>query len=113
MVHCAACDLVTIARQCHVPGCITPVGENPVVKCSHCGDTRQYLESSCFLSPFRLASEGGLKRINSTVAIIAGMVAAVRLARVEPGEIQRQSPRVRSIISEGITIARMILENVK
>jgi hypothetical protein len=44
---------------------------------------------------------------------VAGLVAAVKLARVESREIQSRSPRVRSIISESITIARMVVEASK
>ena len=44
---------------------------------------------------------------------MAGLVAAVKLARVESREIQSKSPRVRSIVSESITIARMIVEASK
>jgi hypothetical protein len=41
-------------------------------------------------------------------AVVAGLVASVKLARVESKEIQNRSPRVRSIISESIAIARMV-----
>jgi hypothetical protein len=44
------------------------------------------------------------------VAVVAGLVAAVKLARVESREIQNRSPRVRCIISESVTIARMVIE---
>ena len=47
------------------------------------------------------------------VAVVAGLVAAVKLARVESREIHNRSPRVRSIISESITIARMVVEASK
>ena len=47
------------------------------------------------------------------VAVVAGLVAAVKLARVESREIQNRSPRVRFIISESITIARMCVEASK
>jgi hypothetical protein len=43
------------------------------------------------------------------LAVVAGLVAAVKLARVESEEIQCRSPRVRSIISESTTIARMVI----
>jgi hypothetical protein len=45
------------------------------------------------------------------LAIVAGLIAAVRLARVESREIQNRSPRVRSIISESDTIAGMVVED--
>jgi hypothetical protein len=44
------------------------------------------------------------------VAVVAGLIAAVKLARVESREIQNRSPRVRSIISQSVTIARMVIE---
>ena len=47
------------------------------------------------------------------VAIVAGLIAAVKLVRVESREIQSKSPRVRSIVSESITIARMVVEASK
>ena len=47
------------------------------------------------------------------VAVVAGLIAAVKLSRVESREIQNRSPRVRSIISESITIARMVVEASK
>ncbi len=45
----------------------------------------------------------------SVAAVIAGMVTAVRLARVDSAELQRSSPRVRAAVSDGITIAHEIL----
>jgi len=47
------------------------------------------------------------------LAVVAGMIAAVKLARLESTEIQNRSPRVRSIISDSITIARMVVEASK
>jgi hypothetical protein len=47
------------------------------------------------------------------LAVVAGLIAAVKLARVENREIQNRSPRVRSIISESVTIARMVIEASK
>lgn len=47
------------------------------------------------------------------VAVVAGLIAAVKLSRVESREIQNRSPCVRSIISESITIARMVVEASK
>ena len=45
----------------------------------------------------------------STVAVIAGLIAAVKLARVESSEIHRRSPRVRCAISDSVDIAQMVL----
>jgi hypothetical protein len=47
------------------------------------------------------------------VAVVAGLIAGVKLARVESREIQNRSPRVRSIISQSVTIARMVVEASK
>jgi hypothetical protein len=47
------------------------------------------------------------------VAVVAGLIAAVKLSRVESTEIHNRSPRVRSIITESITIARMVVEASK
>jgi hypothetical protein len=47
------------------------------------------------------------------VAVVAGLIAAVKLARVESRGIQNRSPRVRYIISESVTIARMVVEASK
>jgi hypothetical protein len=47
------------------------------------------------------------------VAVVAGLVAAVKLARVESREIQNRSPHVRAIISDSIHIARMVVEAAK
>jgi hypothetical protein len=47
------------------------------------------------------------------LAVVAGLVAAVKLARVESGELVNRSPRVRSAISDSVTIARMVIEAAK
>jgi hypothetical protein len=41
------------------------------------------------------------------VAVVAGLIAAVKLAGVESIELQNRSPRVRSAISDSITLARI------
>jgi hypothetical protein len=38
--------------------------------------------------------------------VVAGLIAAVKLARVESIELQNRSPRVRSAISDSITLTR-------
>lgn len=53
------------------------------------------------------------KAADKAAGIVAGLVAAVKLARVESREIQNRSPRVRYIISESVTIARMVIEASK
>lgn len=56
---------------------------------------------------------GAADKTAGIVAVVAGLVAAVKLARVESREINNRSPRVRTIISESITIARMVVEASK
>jgi hypothetical protein len=105
---CAACGKVMLARPCRVPGEIEPIEPNPVIKCQHCEDTRQYLTSACFLAPLSVAASHD--KSTGALAVVAGLIAAVKLARVESREIECRSPRVRSAISDSITIARMVIE---
>ena len=49
-------------------------------------------------------------RFASTLVIAASIIAAVRLAR-EP-DISRPSPRLTSVVTDSIGLARMILERV-
>jgi hypothetical protein len=108
---CAACGKVTLARPCRVPGEIEPIEQNPVVKCQLCEDTRQYLTSACFLAP--LSAVATPDKSAAALTVVAGLIAAVKLSRVESREIENRSPRVRSIISDSITIARMVVEETK
>jgi hypothetical protein len=82
-----------------------------VIKCQHCEETRQYLTSACFLAP--LSTAVTVDKSAGALAVVAGLVAAVKLARVESREIQSRSPHVRSVISDSITIARMVIEASK
>lgn len=77
----------------------------------HCEDTRQYLDKDCFLAP--PAAAGSSDRSGGTVAVVAGLIAAVKLARVESIELQNRSLRVRSSISDSISLARMSSSPVK
>jgi hypothetical protein len=52
-------------------------------------------------------------KATGALAVVAGLIAAVKLARVESREIQSRSPRVRSIISASVSIARMVMEEAK
>jgi hypothetical protein len=108
---CAACGRVTLARPCSVPGEIKAVEHNPVVKCQHCEVTRQYLTTDCFLAPLSAAPTAD--KSAGPLAVVAGLIAAVKLARVESREIQSRSPRVRCVISDSITIARMVIDASK
>jgi hypothetical protein len=47
------------------------------------------------------------------MSLVAGLIAAVRLARVESEELSRRSPRVRCAIADSISIARMVIEAAK
>jgi hypothetical protein len=49
----------------------------------------------------------------ATIAVIAGMIAAVKLARVESKDIDRNSPKTRMIIGDAVMVARMIAESVQ
>jgi DNA-directed RNA polymerase subunit RPC12/RpoP len=109
-VVCAACGKITLGRPCTPRREIEPIEHNPVIKCQHCEDTRQYLTKDCFLAPLSAAAAD---KSAGALAVVAGLIAAVKLARVESAEIQNRSPRVRSIISESITIARMVVEASK
>lgn len=111
-VVCGACSKITLARSCRVPGEIDPVEHNPVVQCQHCKDSRQYLTNDCFLAPLS-AERGSADKESGTVAVVAGLIAAVKLARVESQEIVRKSPRVRAAVGDSINIAKMVIEAAK
>jgi hypothetical protein len=49
---CVACGKVTLARPCKVPGDIDPIEHNPVIRCQHRQDTRQYLDKDCSSLPY-------------------------------------------------------------
>jgi hypothetical protein len=49
-------------------------------------------------------------RFASTLVIAASIIAAVRLARDQ--DISRPSPRLTSVVSDSIGLARMILERI-
>jgi hypothetical protein len=46
------------------------------------------------------------------VAMVAGLIAAVKLARVEPDELSRRSPRVRCALADSVKIAKMVIEEI-
>jgi hypothetical protein len=48
-----------------------------------------------------------------TVAMVAGLIAAVRLARVDSEELTRRSPRVRCAIADSFSIAEMVIAETK
>jgi hypothetical protein len=89
-VVCAACGKITLARPCAPRREIEPVEHNTVVKCQNCEDTRQYLSKECFLSAVSAAVS--TDKSAGALAMVAGLIAAVKLARVESGELQSRSP---------------------
>jgi hypothetical protein len=46
-------------------------------------------------------------------AVVAGLIPAVKLARVESGELQNRSPRVRSALADSVPIAKMVISETK
>ena len=74
-------------------------------------DVRQYLTGDCFLAP--ISATVTTDRSSGSVALVAGLIAAVRLARVESDELGRRSPRVRCAIADSVSIARMVIEETK
>lgn len=59
-----------------------------MIRCQHCEDTRQYLDKGCFLAP--LSAAGSSDKSGGTVAVAAGLIAAIKLARVESIELQKR-----------------------
>jgi hypothetical protein len=58
-------------------------------------------------------SQAGKPRSDVAVlALIAGFWAVVRLSKVESREITMRSPFVRSTISDGVTLAKAVLQAV-
>jgi hypothetical protein len=108
--YCAACGRITLARPSNIPGPIAAIEPNPTVKCQHCSDVRQYLTSECFLAPL---SAAGTDKPIGALAVVAGLIAAVKLAKVESQELQSRSPRVRSAIADAVTLARLVVEAVR
>jgi hypothetical protein len=53
------------------------------------------------------------REVKLPLAVVAGLIAAMKLARVESGELQNRSPRVRSAIADSITIAKMVIAETK
>jgi hypothetical protein len=46
------------------------------------------------------------------LAVVAGLIAAVKLARVESRELQSRSPRVRCALADSVKIAQMVIEKI-
>ena len=58
-------------------------------------------------------SQNEAQRPNGALAVVAGLIAAVKLARVNSRELQSKSPRVRAAISDAVILARMVVEAVR
>jgi hypothetical protein len=86
---CAACGKVTLARPCSVPGEIKAVEHNPVVKCQHCEDTRQYLTTDCFLAPLSAAATAD--KSAGALSLVAGLIAAADSQIAQRMWVNRQS----------------------
>jgi DNA-directed RNA polymerase subunit RPC12/RpoP len=118
-VACAKCHKITLAVACTPPNAIALLEEDPGVRCTHCHHTQTYLRSVCFLAPLsagapalvppKVAEQG---KAGSTLAVMAAMIAAVRLARVESGELEKASPRVKAAIADSMTIAKQVMRAV-
>jgi hypothetical protein len=57
----------SLSRACNVPGPIDLIEHNPVIKCQHCDDVRQYLNSACFLAP--LSTAGSQKQVSACAGL--------------------------------------------
>ena len=110
-VLCARCRAVALAQVSDPPKDILPLDQPLTVGCRACGHQQTYAVEECFLAEARDLPQA--KSEHGTVAVIAGMVAAVRLARVESREIGSGSPRVTMAIHDAVSIARMVLAKVK
>jgi hypothetical protein len=76
----------------------------------HTKDQRDYLSRDCFLASMSLLGSQTSEKSSSALAVVTGLIAAVKLARVESTEIRSKSQHVRSIISESVMLARMVLD---
>ena len=48
-----------------------------------------------------------------TLAVVAGLIAAVKLARIDSGELNgKGSPRVRCALADSIKIAQRVVEEI-
>lgn len=108
---CAGCNRLIFVQAGPVPGPLNPPDNSPVATCPHCSRTQAYPKATLVLHSGQgtLFGPDHSKPPVAVAAVIAGMVAAVRLARIDGAEISRGTPKVRAIISDAIGIARSIL----
>ena len=122
-IACAKCHNITLAVACTPPNAIALLAEDPGVRCQHCHHTQTYLRSVCFLAPISAGVSGDAAakaarprpeaatngKAGSTLAVMAAMIAAVRLARVESGELEQPSKRVTTAIADSVHIAKHVM----
>src|ERR1700719_2794040 len=122
-IACAKCHKITLAVACTPPNAIALLAEDPGVRCQHCHHTQTYLRSVCFLAPISAGVPGDAAakvarprteaavngKAGSTLAVMAAMIAAVRLARVESGELVRPSEKVTTAIADSLQIAKHVM----
>ena len=114
-VACAGCHKITLAVACTPPNAIAMLTEDPGVRCQHCHHTQNYARAMCFLAPMAdgIQKPAGVPvpagKSGQTLAVMAAMIAAVRLARVESRELERPSERVSAAISDSVRIAKHVL----
>lgn len=113
-IACAKCHKVTLAVPCTPPNAIALLKEDPGVRCQHCHHTQNYPRAMCFLAPISNGVQGKAAaapaaKNGQTLAVMAAMIAAVRLARVESGELEQPSERVTAAIADSVQIAKHVL----
>ena len=114
-VACAGCHKITLAVACTPPNAIALLTEDPGVRCQHCHHTQTYLRAMCFLAPMgdgvqgKPAAAAPSGKNGQTLAVMAAMIAAVRLARVESRELERPSERVSTAIADSVRIAKQVM----
>ena len=111
-VACANCLSVTLEKACSPPSFVEPLAGPVVVICPSCGNQRSYAAAECFLAPVA-AGVLATKAQGGALAVMAGVIAGIRLARVESQEIERDSPRVRMAVADAVTIAKRVIAQVK
>jgi len=115
LVVCGACRRLTLGRALTPCVPIVRFSSNEVVKCSSCGDVRQYLAVQFFLGPFPApvppTSPVPRHRYAPTLVIAASIIAAVRLAREE--DISGRSPRLIAAVANSVQLAKNILDTVR
>ena len=108
---CGGCARLIFVEAGRIPGPLFWPAEAVPAKCPHCGQAQAY-EPNALVLHSGMGTIFGPEHVKPQAAVIAGMVAAVRLARLDAAEIDRGSPRVRSAIADSVTIARAVLAEI-